>query len=410
MSANRLWRKTDLPAAFPLPPFRAEEEAPVYNANNGAGVQAFQNAKEAEAVDYAARLSDAGWTLQSDRRSGENRFLTLRRGTDAARLLFLGGRDELRLLYEPEALFPPEKADCPDSAPCCLRGLSLDQREIDCGMSYIVRACDGSLFVIDGGYFTKGEDDRLFAALSDLSDGGEIRICGWYFTHIHQDHIGCFMEMTKHYRGRFSVEGFYYNFPSLALPEADEWRAEDNVTSAEFYALMESCYADTPHYKITTGQTFSIRNLDFEVLLSHEVIYPGRVGNHNDASSVVALTVRGQRILFLGDTGEEESRLLLEMYGPLLKSDIVQVAHHGFNGADREVYRLADAAVTLWPTADYRLEGDLWRPANRFLAYEHPSEHLIAGFGDFHLPLPYTAGSVRDNSDRFPPQGDTARK
>ena len=403
MSANRLWRNTDLPAAFPLPPLR-EEEAPIYNANNGAGVQVYPRAKEEEAAAYASRLREAGWTLQSDRRAGKNRFLTLRRENEAARLLFLGSRAELRLVYEPEALFPPEKAACPDRCPCSLHGLSLDQREIDCGMSYILQACDGSLFVIDGGDVTKGEDDRLFSALAALSGEAEVQICGWYFTHIHQDHIGCFMEMTKHYRGRFTVEGFYYNFPSLALPEAETWRAEDNVTAAEFYALMEAEYPDTPHYKITTGQTFSVRNLDFEVLLSHEVIYPGRVGNHNDASTVVALTVCGQRLLFLGDTGEEEGRLLVELYGPLLKSDMVQVAHHGFGGADREVYRLADAAVTLWPTADYRLVGDLWRPANHFLAYEHPSEHFIAGFGSFHLPLPYRAGSVRDNHDRFPPE------
>lgn len=48
----------------------------------------------------------------------------------------------------------------------------------------------------------------------------------------------------------------------------------------------------------------------------------------NSASLVLILEVQGQRILLLGDTGEEEQRRLLQDY-PELEADVVKVAHHG---------------------------------------------------------------------------------
>ena len=40
--------------------------------------------------------------------------------------------------------------------------LQLDQREVDCGMSYVVQLASGHFFLVDGGYFTPGEADRLY--------------------------------------------------------------------------------------------------------------------------------------------------------------------------------------------------------------------------------------------------------
>lgn len=48
----------------------------------------------------------------------------------------------------------------------------------------------------------------------------------------------------------------------------------------------------------------------------------------NAASLVVMVSVAGQQILLLGDTGEAEQRKLQRAY-PDLRADIVKVAHHG---------------------------------------------------------------------------------
>ena len=58
---------------------------------------------------------------------------------------------------------------------------------------------------------------------------------------------------------------------------------------------------------------------------------------------VFKLKVNNKSILFLGDTGEESSDKLVKEYGKKLKSDIVQVAHHGQQGATEELYKMKKA-------------------------------------------------------------------
>ncbi|MBR0319699.1 MAG: hypothetical protein IIX10_01470, partial [Clostridia bacterium] len=51
------------------------------------------------------------------------------------------------------------------------------------------------------------------------------------------------------------------------------------------------------------------------------------------------------------------------MYDTALKSDIVQVAHHGYDGASLEVYRQADPAMLLWPAQQSEVDSQT-RDAN----------------------------------------------
>jgi hypothetical protein len=65
--------------------------------------------------------------------------------------------------------------------------------------------------------------------------------------------------------------------------------------------------------------------------------------------------VEGQSILFLNDLGgfnsdRSSGARLVNTYGEKLKSDIVQMAHHGQKGSQKALYDLVDAKVHLWPT------------------------------------------------------------
>ena len=57
----------------------------------------------------------------------------------------------------------------------------------------------------------------------------------------------------------------------------------------------------------------------------------------------------GKTCLFLNDTSVWSGEKLLKTYGESLKSDVVQMAHHGQAGADRDVYEMIDAKLRLWP-------------------------------------------------------------
>ena len=59
----------------------------------------------------------------------------------------------------------------------------------------------------------------------------------------------------------------------------------------------------------------------------------------------------GKRLLFLGDLGVEGGNRLLNEYRNNpgeLRADIVQMAHHGQSGVDRNVYEAVRPTICLW--------------------------------------------------------------
>ena len=57
-------------------------------------------------------------------------------------------------------------------------------------------------------------------------------------------------------------------------------------------------------------------------------------------------------LIILGDLGAEGGRRLLEK-GYDLKADAVQMAHHGQNGVEEDVYQAIQPKWAFWPTPDW---------------------------------------------------------
>ena len=81
-----------------------------------------------------------------------------------------------------------------------------------------------------------------------------------------------------------------------------------------------------------TGQSISIRNAVIDVLFTHEDLYPNAVGvdTLNNTSTVLRMSIAGQTILITGDAEVTANNSLCRMYKEYLKSDILQVPHHGY--------------------------------------------------------------------------------
>ena len=64
---------------------------------------------------------------------------------------------------------------------------------------------------------------------------------------------------------------------------------------------------------------------------------------------------------------------MADTYGAYLKSDLLQLSHHGANGACLDLYRLIDPAVCFWACSQRKFEGDERmlgiRPGHEFNAY-----------------------------------------
>ena len=71
--------------------------------------------------------------------------------------------------------------------------------------------------------------------------------------------------------------------------------------------------------------------------------------NMNDSSTVYKMTYDGgQTMMLLGDAEWVSSNDLVENRSDLLKSDIVQVGHHGCGNVSGKCYELIDADAYIW--------------------------------------------------------------
>ena len=87
--------------------------------------------------------------------------------------------------------------------------------------------------------------------------------------------------------------------------------------------------------------------------------YPIQTGNPiNNASVVFSVSIGDKKMLVTGDLGIEGGNALLKLCPDKLKADIVVLAHHGQNGANKEFYTAVHPSVAIWPTPRWLWEND----------------------------------------------------
>jgi len=354
------------------------------------------NTSKQEYDDYLTSLEEAGFQLYDSNTIRDNYFSTYIGRSLVIQVYYTAHDKVTRIVADPKTALYLRKNDMAYKKTCdtTLYQMELDYRNIDCGMCYIIQCADGSFFIIDSAHmFSINDHHRLYDLLRRLTPKGQkIVISGWFFSHAHQDHIAMFMNFLTAGFENYQIERLYYNFPSLNVLGSDKWKESDKVTMREFDQLIEK-HKEIPIVKLHTGQRFFVRNLEFQVLATHEDIYPGSLSCYNDCSTILLMTVDGCRTLFLGDSNYTESTILVSRYGSYLKSDIIQVAHHGYNAANVGIYFCADAKVSLYATTQKKYEENISTPSNKVVK-ELSKEIYIAGNGTTALKLPYTPGSA----------------
>ncbi len=236
------------------------------------------------------------------------------------------------------------------------------------GNSYVITLEDGSFIVYDGGSYEDPDDgDLLYSVLCDLhtsikgtkpSPSSPIVIAAWMLSHGHGDHFVGFNNMLKAYGKNIYIEQAFFNGTS---DEEDFNSHNPNSTVRDgIGAILSRAQGNAKCVKVHTGQVFYVRNVEIEVLYTHEDLYPIRSDFFNDGSTVFRTTIystdgRGNRLnegvstMWLGDMYMRGSKCMRMMYGNYLQSDAVQVAHHGFQGCEWPLYQLIAPECVLWP-------------------------------------------------------------
>lgn len=209
-------------------------------------------------------------------------------------------------------------------------------------MSYIIKTSNNKTIVIDGGLKIEAETLKQY-----IQKYGN-KVDYWFITHPHKDHVGAFIDIVEN--SDIKIENIYYSINS------QEWYNENEPNRAyeaeEFYRAIQNEKikekAKTPQIgdKIKIG-----KNIYVEILqtANPEITYNAI----NNSSMVFKIHVNDKTILMLGDIGPEASEKLIKKYGKNLKSDIVQMSHHGQSGATEEFYKLVEPEICLWQSPQW---------------------------------------------------------
>ena len=128
-------------------------------------------------------------------------------------------------------------------------------------------------------------------------------------------------------------------------------------------------------------------------LYTVEDIMPESLPNVNDSSLVIRLRTADTSFMILADTCYRSGPILDDMWGDYLKSDIVQVAHHGQWPSVERLYHSIAAKVVLIPAVTSRYKNDIldtrWdEQTEAILSYA--KDLYVVGDSTVILELPYT--------------------
>ncbi|MBP5208109.1 MAG: hypothetical protein J6330_06600 [Clostridia bacterium] len=259
-------------------------------------------------------------------------------------------------------------------------------------MSYVIVTPNRKIVVIDGGIDGTGLNAKTYLqsairAILGLEDGAYFEVEAWFLSHAHKDHYNELAKMLTQYtaESNYKINNFYFDFPKIG----EEWKSAAGDSDHDLEKLgdlkkgMDNYYsingftgikgADIPEDKwtkpedaenyyyelingavinadaIEQGLTIDVDGVTFRILMT----WCAESKYVNSTSVINRMEYGGHTVLFLGDCAADEWKRLLEKYDPeQMKSEYVQMGHHGQGGPDREFYDAIDAAHSkrLWPT------------------------------------------------------------
>lgn len=271
-------------------------------------------------------------------------------------------------------------------------------------MSYIIRTRNGKIIVIDGGYSTDNADaNYLISQLKSITGKDVPNVDAWFFTHNHGDHVGAFKAIAARMPTTLTVDTVYYRFPTDAevdkyAPEADRETLKTSNQSFRNHVKLMKKADGTPTDTVTLAAryvdrcngVFTIDTVQIDVLMTCKEVfwgcdnittkYSGSLSTNgkaytnqtikqlvnadfgNNTTSVFRMTTMGQSVLFLGDAAEPEGLMLKYFHDKntensnnyfSLKSDIVQMAHHGHECVQMHVYAEILPEACMWCARDW---------------------------------------------------------
>lgn len=214
-------------------------------------------------------------------------------------------------------------------------------------MGYLIKTNNNKIVLIDGGI---AEDTQNL--IKNINENGG-KVDYWFLTHAHNDHAEAFTKVIE--ETNIQVDNIYASLNEYS------WYEKNEPTRKEFSKkLIDILNSEEISDKVKEpklNDKIQIDNLEIEVLGIKNPEITENPGN--EQSMVLKINTGKNSLLILGDTGEKSSKKLLDTQKDKLKSDIVQMSHHGQAGATEELYKTVNPKICLWPCPEWLWDNDL---------------------------------------------------
>jgi hypothetical protein len=355
--------------------------------------------------DFLIEMELVGFLPYTENQIGDNHYATYITEAQIVNVMYFANKGETRVTVDntDEYGLPGLESDniYKELTDPSLTVVGIGTSGYPGGMGYVYKLSNGEFFIVDGG-ITRDEQcsnkaecsaEWLYYTLQELADDPDnIVVAGWLLTHIHNDHLGAFIDMAKDtkYTDKITVKKVIYSQPNdehlkhvgkeyrkVWMPDALKgWKPETVV-------------------KAHPGQKFYFADVTLTIYGSQDLVLPGTIDSHNNMSVVSKVEFMDKEFLYLADAEGIMNKQLETIYGSELKCDVLQAAHHGYNNTDADkVYGLADPMMVFWPlsTQEYnncKIENISFN--KRF--FKNGVENYVAGetnmtFTDFYSWLP----------------------
>ena len=345
--------------------------------------------------DLCARLQKQGLALYDQSRLGASRFATYVNDDTMVHLMDHPAIHTLRVTYGPKAYLPETATPIYErkaKSTITQMHMQMVDNTVICesisgritanhgapGMSYLLQLADGRFVMLDGGnkdgYVTtavlnergdfvigekvKTEDaKRLYDTMCRMTPDGFEKpvVAAWFITHAHGDHMTLASDFLKTYRDAITLEMIAYNFLQLDQGIMKVW-ADDFCESAK------ACNPDVKTWILHTGQKLLLPDCTIEVLCTAEdyACTGNPLGDANNVSAAFRITMGKTVFIALGDAYPVNCSFMRDAYRGALQADILQLAHHGFDGSGASIgfYEAIDPKICLWACDEFRFRRD----------------------------------------------------
>ena len=349
-----------------------------YNAGQGSKTYIKNSATKSTFDTLCKNLESAGLKKYTSNTIGNNLFATYITQTQIVHVMFFPNKSQIRTAVDKRGEGMNGFA---------LTGLSgenkykptTDSKMILCeisnadwigGMCLIFKLADGRFFIVDagiGGYLSDGRSSKgssagwIYATLAKhAQDPKNIEVAAWLVTHPHSDHAGGLYDMALGYYGYngakhtvmpkemkqyIKIDKIIYNAPDK-FPDTDRtgWMKK----------IIEGFNVKNV-IKAHPGQVFYLADLKLTIYGSLDIMLENskKSSDLNDFSILSRAEFNGKSMLITGDTDSIPNPVIATIYKEALKSDILQMSHHGYGDVgDHAVNSYCNPEITIWPVSN----------------------------------------------------------